>query len=83
MCAWEKIKRNRKEIGIRISQIKLYRSLGRINECKSWRAEWKSLYHIITTDEIPGELSHENMISSQITCYSLHTQKDHHCYDYN
>ena len=28
---------------------------------------------IITTDEIPGELSHENMISSQITCYSLHT----------
>ena len=33
----------------------------------------KAFIIIITTDEIPGELSHENMISSQITCYSLHT----------
>ena len=40
-------------------------------------------YYYITTNEIPGELSRENMISShmKITCY-LHMLKDHHCYGY-
>ena len=38
---------------------------------------------IINTNEIPGELSRENIISwhVKITCY-LHTWKDHHCYGY-
>lgn len=38
VCECEK-KREKKEIGIRISQIKLYKSLGRINEGKTQRAE--------------------------------------------
>ena len=39
--------------------------------------------YYINTNEIPGELSRENMVSShvKITCY-LHTLKDHHCYGY-
>ena len=38
---------------------------------------------LITTNEIPGELSRHNRISSQvkITCY-FHTWKDHRCYGY-
>ena len=79
VCECEK-KREKKEIGIRISQIKLYKSLGRINEGKTQRAEWKSLCYI-TTNEAPGELSRENMIFPQITCYNPHTWKDHRCYD--
>jgi hypothetical protein len=49
---------------------------------------WKNKYQInginyINTNEIPGELSRENMIPShvKITCY-LHTRKDHRCYGY-
>ena len=37
--------------------------------------------YYINTNEIPGELSRENMMSShvKITCY-LHLRKDHGCY---
>ena len=40
-------------------------------------------YYYINTNEIPGELSHENLISSnvKITCYP-HMWKYHHCYGY-
>ena len=40
-----------------------------------------NIFYYITTNEIPGELSCKNMISShvKITCY-LHMLKDHHCY---
>ena len=41
------------------------------------------LIFIISTNEIPDELSRENLISShvKITCY-LHTLKYHRCYGY-
>ena len=41
------------------------------------------MYYYINTNEIPSELSHENLISShvKITCY-LHMWKYHHCYDF-
>ena len=41
------------------------------------------LIFIISTNEIPGELSRENLISShvKITCY-LHMWKYHRCYGY-
>ena len=40
-------------------------------------------FYYINTNEIPGELSRENLISShvKITCY-LHMSKYHHCYVY-
>ena len=40
-------------------------------------------FYYINTNEIPGELLHENLISShvKITCY-LHMWKYHHCYGY-
>ena len=40
-------------------------------------------FYYINTNEIPGELSCENMTSShgKITCY-FHMWKDHLCYDY-
>ena len=40
-----------------------------------------NIFYYITTNEIPGELSCKNMLSShvKITCY-LHMLKDHHCY---
>ena len=43
----------------------------------------KKYFYYINTNEIPGKLSRENMISShvKITCY-LHTWKDHRCYGY-
>ena len=43
----------------------------------------KSPHYYINTNEIPGELSRENLISSRvkITCY-LHMWKYHRCYDY-
>ena len=42
-----------------------------------------TLRYYINTNKIPGELSHENLISShvKITCY-LHMWKYHHCYGY-
>ena len=42
----------------------------------------KAIYYI-NTNEIPGELSCENLVSShvKITCY-LHMWKYHHCYGY-
>ena len=43
----------------------------------------KKLLYYINTNEIPGELSRENMISShvKITCY-FHMWKYHRCYGY-
>ena len=43
---------------------------------------WLLIYYT-NANEIPGELSRKNKISSQvkITCY-LHMWKDHHCYGY-
>ena len=40
-------------------------------------------FYYINTNEIPGELSRENLISShvKITCY-LHMWKYHHCYGF-
>ena len=47
--------------------------------------QWIKHYFVycINTNEIPGELSHQNMISPdvKITCY-LHTWKDNRCYGY-
>ena len=44
---------------------------------------WIILFYYINTNEIPGELSRENLISShvKITCY-LHMWKYHLCYGY-
>ena len=44
---------------------------------------WHTTHYYINTNEIPGELSHENMISShvKITCY-FHMWKNHCCYGY-
>ena len=44
---------------------------------------WIKPFYYINTNEIPGDLSRENMISShvKITCY-LHLWKDHRCYGY-
>ena len=43
----------------------------------------KISFYYINTNEIPGELSHKNLISShvKITCY-LHMWKYHLCYGY-
>ena len=43
----------------------------------------KGYYYILNTNDKPGELSHENLISShaKITCY-LHMWKYHLCYGY-
>ena len=43
----------------------------------------QGLILLINTNEIPGKLSHKNMISShvKITSY-FHMWKDHHCYGY-
>ena len=48
---------------------------------KHWKS--KKTYHYINTNEIPSELSRENLISShlKITCY-LHMWKYHHCYGF-
>ena len=44
---------------------------------------YMTLTYYINTNEKPGELSHENLISShlKITCY-LHMWKYHHCYGF-
>ena len=44
---------------------------------------FKSCYYLYLLINIPGEISHKNMISShvKITCY-LHTGNDHCCYGY-
>ena len=44
---------------------------------------WHTTHYYINTNEIPGELSRENMISSyvKITCY-FHVWKYHRCYGY-
>ena len=57
------------------------RSIKMMSSCK-WPTCIISLYYI-NTNEIPGELSCENLISShvKITCY-LHKWKYHCCYGY-
>ena len=47
-----------------------------------WELQEMKFYYI-STNEIPGELSRENLISShaKITCY-LHMWKYHHCYGF-
>ena len=43
----------------------------------------ESIFYYINNNDIPGELSRENLISSdvEITCY-LHMRKYHRCYGY-
>ena len=59
------------------------RDIWKIYALPNWSKLINTQYYYINTNEIPGELSRENLISSRvkITCY-LYMWKYHRCYGY-